>query len=195
MSSRDSTAPDVHRFCNKLFPAWAEMKRLVAQIEQLERGRVQLLESEVSHLHPYCISRHALTTFQLPEIEGVSDEMHYEMKRAEDLIHMIKVFECGQNIRVQKIVPKILDTEALIDDIKEAELQAKSQMLVDVLRRGQMLPAVSSKFNWEVDTDDEDEASRPNGFSSGIFQFKPLLSNCGLTFEQQSKRLRIISET
>jgi hypothetical protein len=59
MSSGEGNAPHLdvefaHRLADKLFPAWAEMKRLVAQIEQLEHERVQLLKTEVCNLHPHC---------------------------------------------------------------------------------------------------------------------------------------------
>jgi hypothetical protein len=172
MPSGDSKAPHLnvefaHRLADKLFPAWAEMKRLVAQIEQLERDRAQLLKTEVSHLHPHCTSRHALT-FQLPEIKGFSDEMYHEKKRAASLMHQIMAFELDQNVRVERIEKDIIDAEAFINDIKAGELQAKNQMLVEVLRRGQLLPFESSKLNWEVDTNDEDEAAKPGGLSKGI---------------------------
>jgi hypothetical protein len=160
-----------HRLADKLFPAWAEMKRLVAQIEQLERDRVQLLKTEVRHFHPDCISRHALT-FQLPEIEGLSDEMHHEKKRADDLIYKIRVFECGQNIRIQKIEQKILNAEALIDDIKAGEKEAEDKRIVEILQHGRMLPAVNSHLNWEIDTEVGDEGAKLDGFTIGIFQFK-----------------------
>jgi hypothetical protein len=175
MSSGKGSAPhpDVefaHRLCDKLFPAWAEMKRLVAQIEQLEHDRVQLLKTEVSHLHPHCTSSHALT-FQLPEIEELSDEMHYEKKRAKDLMHEIMVFEHGQDIRVQKIEQKILNAEALIDDIKAGEKEAEDERSVEILQQGRILP-VNSHLNWEIDTEVGDEGAKLDGFTIGIFQFK-----------------------
>jgi hypothetical protein len=98
--------------------------------------------------------------------------MHHEKKRAESLMHQIMAFELDQNIRVERVERDILDAEAFIDDIKEGERQAKNQMLVEVLRRGQMLPFESSKLNWEVDTDDGDEAAKPGGLNKGISQSK-----------------------
>jgi hypothetical protein len=83
-------------------------------------------------------------------------------------MHQIMAFELDQNVRVERIEKDIIDAEAFINDIKAGELQAKNQMLVEVLRRGQLLPFESSKLNWEVDTNDEDEAAKPGGLSKGI---------------------------
>jgi hypothetical protein len=121
--------------------------------------------------------------------------MYHEKKRAQNLMQEIMAFELDQNVRVERIEKDIIDAETFIDDIKEGELQAKNQMLVEVLRRGQCLPFESSKVNWEVDTNDGDEAAKPGGLSKGISQSKAHPLDFELTSKQKLQQQKRTSET